>query len=98
MRYRVLPSAFEDLNDIDMYVLENFGISYAVDTQGRLFDTFDLLADFPHMGAARPDIVRAPKRLFALKPYWIVYEPGTPLLIHRVYHSARDLRRINRLR
>ncbi len=96
MKYRILPSAFKDLEDVDTYVFETFGASHAIDTQSRLFDTFDLHADFQHMGRTRPDIVRVPKRLFALKPYWIVYEPGSPLLIHRVYHSARDLRRMDR--
>jgi hypothetical protein len=34
-------------------------------------------------------------RFLFLKPYWIVYQPGTPLLIHRIYHAARDLNRLS---
>jgi hypothetical protein len=34
-------------------------------------------------------------RFFAVNPYWIVYQAGTPLLIHRIYHAARDLNRLN---
>jgi hypothetical protein len=43
------------------------------------------------MGHLRPDIESRPVRFLALSPYWIVYQPGTPLLIHRIYHAARDL-------
>jgi plasmid stabilization system protein ParE len=47
------------------------------------------------MGVARPDVMPDPFRFFLERPYWIVYEPGEPLLIHRVFHAARDLNRLN---
>jgi plasmid stabilization system protein ParE len=95
MKYRVLPRAQQDIRDIDDWVLENFGPGYADKTAADLYDTFDLLADYPQMGIARPDLDKRPVRFFLFKPYWIVYKPGTPLEIHRVYHSARDLSRLN---
>jgi plasmid stabilization system protein ParE len=64
-------------------------------TQDKLYATFDLLPGFPHMGQLRPDVELRPVRFFLLNPYWVVYQPGTPLLIHRVYHAARDLNRLN---
>jgi len=96
MKYRVLPNAQQDLREIDNWVFENFGIDFANETEANLHNTFDLLADFPEMGSLRHDVTRTPKRFFLLKPYWIVYEPGTPLLIHRIYHSARDLHRLGK--
>jgi len=46
------------------------------------------------MGRAFPKVMAKPVRFFHLRPYWIVYQPGEPLLIHRVYHAARDLNRL----
>jgi len=97
MKYRVLPAALNDLDEIDAWVLEHFGLSFAVETQAKFFQTFDLLCDFPHMGRSLPEIAPEPKRFLALKPYWIVYEPGMPLLIHRIYHSARDLGKMTKI-
>jgi plasmid stabilization system protein ParE len=96
MTVRVLPSAYRDLDEIDSWVFEQFGSSFASKTQTKLLSTFELLAEFPEMGRRRPDVDKRPVRFFLLKPYWIVYEPGTPLVIRRVYHSARDLRRLKR--
>ena len=90
MNYRVLPDAQQDIQDIDDWVSEHFGADFANRTQAQLYDTFDLLTDFPQMGRPRPDIESRPVRFFLLKPYWIVYQPGTPLLIHRIYPAARD--------
>jgi plasmid stabilization system protein ParE len=95
MSVRVTPAAFADLEDIDDYVTENFGPSRAIETRQYLFKTFELLAVHPGMGHARPDVLAKPVRFFHLKPYWIVYQPGTPLLIHRIYHAARDLNRLS---
>jgi plasmid stabilization system protein ParE len=94
MDARLTPAALADLEDIDDYVTENFGPDRAIETRRNLFETFEQLAVHPHMGRAIPGVVAKPVRFFHLKPYWIVYQPGTPLLIHRVYHAARDLRRL----
>ena len=94
MKFRVLPDAQQDLQNIDDWVVEHFGADFADRTQAKLYDTFHLLADFPQMGHLRPEIDSRSVRFFFLKPYWIVYQSGTPLLIHRVYHAARDLNRL----
>jgi plasmid stabilization system protein ParE len=94
--YRILPAAFKDLGEIDDWVLENFGSSFADETKADLLRAFSLFSHFPSIGVARPEVTKMPFRFFLLKPYWIVYQPGAPTLIHRVYHSARDLRRLDR--
>lgn len=94
MMVRVLPGALNDLNTIDAYVSESFGASAAARTIAKLLDSFQLIGDFPGLGTPRRDVTKRPVRFFLVRPYWIVYEPGEPLLIHRVYHSARDLKRL----
>jgi plasmid stabilization system protein ParE len=94
VKYRVLPDAQQDIQDIDDWVVEHFGSDFADRTQAKFYDTFDLLTDFPQMGHLRPDVASRRVRFFLVKPYWIVYQSGSPLLIHRVYHAARDLNRM----
>ena len=94
MKYRVLPDAQRDLEDIDDWVVEHFGPDFADRTVAKLYDTFALLTDFPQMGQLRPDVVSGGVRFFLVKPYWIIYQAGSTLLIHRIYHAARDLNRI----
>jgi plasmid stabilization system protein ParE len=95
VKYRVLPDAQQDIQDIDDWLIEHFGPHIADRTQAKLYDTFDRLTEFTQMGHLRPDIIAKPVRFFHLKPYWIVYQPGTPMLIHRIYHAARDLTRLS---
>ena len=94
MKYRVLPDAQQDIEDIDDWVVEHFGPDFADRTRAKFYNTFDLLTDFPQMGQTRRDVDSRDIRFFLVKPYWIVYQTGSTLLIHRVYHSARDLSRI----
>jgi plasmid stabilization system protein ParE len=96
MKPRVLPTAMADLESIDIYLMKEFGASAASATQAGLLRTFELLAAFPALGHPRPDVTPKPVRFFLQKPYWIVYEAGEPLLIHRVYHAARDLSRMDK--
>jgi plasmid stabilization system protein ParE len=95
MKFRLLRSALNDLDEIEAWVTEHFGPSFAFDTESELFKTFELLADFPQMGVQRPDVDSRAVRYFFHHPYWIVYSPGELLLIRRIYHAARDLSRIN---
>ncbi len=94
MNYRVLPDAQADMQDIDDWVFENFGADFAERTQLKFYEIFERLTEFPQMGQVRLDIESRSLRFLSLKPYWIVYQPGTPLLIHRIYHAARDLNRL----
>ena len=83
------------MHDIDDWVVKHFGPDFADSTQAKLYETFDLLTEFPQMGRLRTDIEIRPVRFFLLKPYQIVYQPGTPMLVHRIYHAARDLNRLS---
>jgi plasmid stabilization system protein ParE len=94
MKVQLLPSAQQDLREIEAWVTENFSADFANRTYARLFKTFRLLADFPEMGRTRRELTDRPVRFFLRKPYWIVYEPGQQLMIHRVFHAARGLDQI----
>jgi plasmid stabilization system protein ParE len=92
MSYRILEPALDDLDSIDDWVFTNFGERAATRAREKLDETFKLLANFHQMGIADPDITEQSIRLFSVPPNWIVYEPGDPLLIHRVYPAALDIK------
>jgi plasmid stabilization system protein ParE len=91
MTYRLLSPAIEDLDHIDSWVAANFGEAAALRARRKLTEAFNLLVTFQQMGAAYPKITDRPVRLFAVPPNWIVYEPGDPLLIHRIFPAALDI-------
>jgi plasmid stabilization system protein ParE len=91
MTYRLLAPALDDLDHIDAWVASRFGETVASKVSENLFDLFDLLAANQQMGLVRRDITDAPVRFFSQGPNWIIYEPGDPLLIHRIYPAAKDL-------
>jgi len=91
MKYRLLAPAIDDLEHIDAWVVANFGEPAALRARRKLAETFYLLSTFQQMGPARPDITSRPVRFFVSSPNWIVYEPGDPLLIHRIFPAAQDI-------
>lgn len=91
MKLLILPAAVEDLKEIDSWVAEQHGEDFARVVQDELLATMEMIADYPEMGRTRPEITARPVRFFSHWPYWIVYQSGSPLRIHRVLHGARDL-------
>lgn len=91
MKFLILPAAIEDLKVIDSWVAEQHGEVFADVVQEDLLATMTLIAKHPEMGRMRPEITGRPVRFFSHWPYWIVYQPGNPLRVHRVLHGARDL-------
>jgi toxin ParE1/3/4 len=89
MPYRLSPLAERDLDEIWSYVAE------APTTADRLVDDiihrFDLLAEQPGMGRARPEFGIG-VRSFAVENYVIYYrqEDDDDVLIARVLHGRRD--------
>jgi plasmid stabilization system protein ParE len=93
--YRLLAPAIDDLDHIDSWIISKFGESAAIKARRKLADTFARLAQFQQMGIQRPDITSLPVRFFSSGPNWIIYEPGDPLLIHRVFPARMDIRDLN---
>ena len=61
----------------------------------RIYDKLDVLAANPMIGSRRSDLTGKP-RGFVVRPYTILYEPlpERGILVWRIVHGARDLRRI----
>ncbi len=91
MTYRLLAPALDDLDNIDNWVTTNFGERAASRTRFRLNNTFAMLAKFQQAGSEHPEITARPVRFFSSSPNWIVYEPGSPMLIHRIFPALRDI-------
>jgi len=95
MKFRVLGPAHDDLRHIDDWVAEHFGKTSADKALNKLYELFSLLAVHQEMGVARPDLTERPVRFFASHPNWIVYEPGEPLLVHRVFPARMDIQNLS---
>ena len=94
MNYRLLTPALEDLDRIDAWISENFGAAASAKAQRKLFEVFELLSRHQGMGVLRPEITSRPVRFFASDPNWVIYEPGSPMLIHRIFPALMDLERL----
>ena len=94
MNFRLLGPALDDLDQIDAYLSERFGNSVSLKAQGKLFDTFALLTKHPGIGITRSDVTTHPVRFFSTGHNWIIYAPGSPTLIHRIFPAVRDIERL----
>ncbi len=47
MNYRVLADAYEDISEIDDWVLEHYGAAFADRTEASFYETFELLTNIP---------------------------------------------------
>jgi plasmid stabilization system protein ParE len=79
---------------LEDWVEEHFGVEMAAKTHNVLIGDFQRLAKFPRLGRLRPDITNESLRFSRSGHYYVVYHPGSPLMIHRIVHTARDLRQI----
>jgi len=85
------PRARRDLTKLYDYLEERAGPRLAQSYINRLDALFDLLADFPGIGAPRPEL--GPMiRSTGLWPYVVLYRVGdTSLHILRVVHGRRNI-------
>jgi len=90
MPYRLSALAERDLDEIWSYVAEDASPSTADRLIDEVIDRFDLLAEQPRMGRARPEF-GAGVRSFAVENYVIYYrQEGNDVQIARVLHGRRD--------
>ena len=93
-RYRISDRAQADLDEIWLYIAHD-----SVDAADRVLDRIREaivgLAQMPHMGHLREDLVEEPLRFWPAYSYLIVYRPDTdPIEIVRVVSGHRDLSRL----
>ena len=89
MPYRLSALAERDLDEIWSYVAEDASPTTADRLIDDVIDRFDLLAEQPRMGRARPEFGPG-VRSFAVENYVIYYRPDCDVLIARILHGRRD--------
>jgi toxin ParE1/3/4 len=89
MPYRLSSSAERDLDEIWSYVAEEASPTAADRLIDAIIDRFDLLAERPGIGRARPELGPG-VRSFAVENYVIYYRQEGDVLIARVLHGRRD--------
>ena len=88
--------AEEDLDAIDDYVAERFGNAVAERVTERLFETFELLAEQPAIGTARPQWTSAEVLFWPVPgtPSLVIYRDTAPLEVLRIWNGRQDPREI----
>jgi plasmid stabilization system protein ParE len=83
------------INEIWDYYLREGGTQLADRILADVYDAIVRLAEHPTLGHLRPDLTQYPLRFYRVHRFLIVYKPDSkPLQIARIYHSARDIRRL----
>ena len=89
MPYRLSPLAERDLDEIWSDVAQDATPTTADRLIDDIIHRFDLLAEQPGMGRARPEFGMG-VRSFAVENYVIYYRQEDDALIARVLHGRRD--------
>ena len=80
-----------DLIQIYNYIYQD-SVYYAIKTINKITKTTDNLENFPYMGRKIPEFNEEDKRELIYKSYRIIYEVQLDkIIIHRIWHSARNL-------
>lgn len=95
MRVVLSRAAAADLESIDAYALEHFGLDRAIQTASRFRETLATLAKMPRLGTLRPEI-GPPGVAFRCFPvlglFIVVYEASEDTVrVVRIIHGARNL-------
>ena len=91
--YVLARAAYEDLEDVERYTLEQWGVGKLVEYIHGLFDQFALIANNPGIGRLRPELAEGVCSL----PYeqhvvfYEMYDERCQIL--RVLHSTRAVQR-----
>ena len=94
-RVSLSKAAVADLEAIDDYTIEHFGLDQAIRTSERFRETFQLLGEMPRSGQLR-EAISPPGREFryraVLGSFVVVYEAADDRIrVARVLHGARNL-------
>lgn len=95
-KYRISRRADADLNAIWDYIARD-SIEAADRVEAEIHSEIKRLAETPGMGHAREDVGNPSYRFWRVYSYLVAYRmEGRTLIVVRVIHGARDLRRIFR--
>jgi toxin ParE1/3/4 len=92
--YHLTQAASDDVREIVAYLAEHSSEETAFRIEDELFAKFASLAEHPGQGHRRTDLTRLRLVFFTVDPYLIVYQRDvSPIVIHAVFHGARDVKR-----
>ena len=91
--FRLAPEAEAELDDIWLHIARNSSIETATRVVEKITERFWLLAQYPYLGRARDEDLRAGLRSFTADGYAIIYRilERDVVLILRVVHGRRDI-------
>ncbi len=89
--YQLAWAADEDVEDIYVYGVVNFGLRKSDSYLDTLYEAFDLIARFPNIGKLRKDILPG-IRCQPVATHLIFYLAESPMVtVLRVLHSRVDV-------
>ena len=89
--YVVAPAAEADIDEIALHIAAN-NRAAAERFIDEVHATFELLAQNPRLGHARPDLTNRPVRFWTvMRRYMVVYRDRSPIEIVRVISGYRDI-------
>jgi toxin ParE1/3/4 len=93
MAYRLTRKAEEDLTEVYLTGIRDFGVAQAEVYLAKLLQTFDLLADNPALARLREEF-RPAVRIHPHSAHIIIYRDiDSDILIIRIRHGREDWRR-----
>lgn len=97
MAFRLTPDAINDLDEIWLFIAKD-DPDAANAVEAEIWGACALLAEEPRMGRLRSDLIGLPVRFWTIPRYpnyIVVYKPDEkPVVILRVIHGMRDIKRI----
>jgi toxin ParE1/3/4 len=91
MSYKLTNEAAKDLESILLDGMGRFGMNVATDYHQKLFQVFELLAQFPEMSRERVEL-SPPVRIHPVGSHIIIYQlqANQNIIIVRVRHAHED--------
>ncbi len=91
MPYSLTPEAYQDLSDVLTYFSER-SAQAAEKLAVNMRHGFELLAEFPDAGRARPEFTQAPVLFWPVGTYFIVYWlKDHQIEVLAILHTSRNL-------
>jgi plasmid stabilization system protein ParE len=95
MKFQLSPQAQEALDQLWDYYFSQGGTRLANRILAEIYDAIQRLIESPGLGHFRPDLTDKPLRFYRVYSIFLIYDPASqPLYIARVYHGARDIKRL----
>ena len=89
--FRLSAKSFEDLKSIARFTLKSWGREQRNIYLSKFDESFHLLADQPHLGSARDDILKG-YRVYHVGRHLIFYrQKSTGIEIIRILHDRMDV-------